>query len=126
MELDEILETLNKEYSAEAIEFFWLNLDEDSYTKTDEELMKEAGLTKSKYRLLMSDLRFVQMLNDGADAMMYASVAKVKMARKAYALEFSGGADRKAFLERYDDEEDGDAGNGINFIVNMPDVEDSI
>lgn len=126
MELDEILEILNKEYSAEAIEFFWLNLDEDSYTKTDEELMKEAGLTKSKYRLLMSDLRFVQMLNDGADAMMYASVAKVKMARKAYALEFSGGADRKAFLERYDDEEDGDAGNGINFIVNMPDVEDSI
>ena len=126
MELDEILEILNKEYSAEAIEFFWLNLDEDSYTKTDEELMKEAGLTKSKYRLLMSDLRFVQMLNDGADAMMYASVAKVKMARKAYALEFSGGADRKSFLERYDTDEEADSGNGINFIVNLPDVEDSV
>jgi hypothetical protein len=120
MDVDEIFTILGKHYNQGAQEFFWLTLSEDSYTKTQDELRREAGIDTKTYRRLMADARFTEMLDVMSDQLMYASLAQVRNARLAFAKEFSGVSDRKAFLERYDAEEESEEQTtGITIINNM-------
>jgi hypothetical protein len=126
-EMDDVLKTLGKHYNQKAQTYFWAALDEDSYMRTQADMRQEAGLSPTEFRKLMADARFLEMLDVASDAMMYASLAQVRNARLAFAKEFSGVSDRKAFLDKYDaDEEVDDSGSGITIINNLGPATDDV